>query len=146
MRGDLTTRPPQLEAALAQFINATRIVEPPRWLLRRIVAKLDIDCRFILAVEGVDLQRQTFGPFHYDLGAYGYMSWGQAREAARELLRLGVIEVDDDGLYCWTPIGERLLEFIPIRDAVLPDRRHLPGLPGTATQDRLTRISASGGL
>lgn len=125
------------EAALFTLLGFARIVDPPRWLIGRIVAKLDVDCRFILAVEGVDLGLMRFGPFPYEFGNYGYMSWGQARDAARRLIDLGVVEVDDDGRYMWTPIGERILELIPIRDAVLPDLRDRPGLPGTRTQERL---------
>lgn len=131
------TRATSWEGAFWVLLSMARVTDPPRWLVSRIVAKLDVDCRFILAVEGVDLGREQFGPFHYEHGNYGHMSWAQAREAARRLIDLGVVEIDQGGRFAWTLLGERALELIPIQDAVLPHLRGEPGLPGTKTQERL---------
>ena len=94
----------------------------PIIFLKAILKKLTVDERYLIASEGVILKRTHFGPFPHDNGAYGYMTWDQARSAANSLVDRGIViisaERSTNGQYTWTWFGRRVLKQIPKEDGI----------------------------
>jgi hypothetical protein len=85
--------------------------------------QLNVDDRYLMAIEGIALQKSHFGPYPYGDGEYGGMSWDRVRMICDKLLRLGIIKISNaagtQGQYAWTPLGRSVLKRLSMKDTEL---------------------------
>ena len=110
---------------LASAISCIGFVVSLCWPLFFAVSKtirsLNLDDRYLMALEGVVRKNTNFGPFTAGDGDYGHMSWDRARAVIEKLLSLGLVEVSTraemNGQFTWTRRGRSVLKRLSERDA-----------------------------